>query len=64
MCEEKQSSEMLKLGGGFWDGGLGVVEKSVLGKGGDTGGDDDDEEWESEAAGALESLGSVNVLDG
>jgi nuclear pore complex protein Nup107 len=59
MCEEKQSSEMLKLGGGFWDGGLDVVEKGVLEKGGDVG--DDDEE---EAASALESLGSISVLDG
>jgi nuclear pore complex protein Nup107 len=65
MCEEKQSSEMLKLGGGFWDGGLDVVEKDVSGKGGDVGDDDEEEEeWESEAVSALESLGSVSVLDG
>jgi nuclear pore complex protein Nup107 len=64
MCEAKQSSEMLKLGGGFWDDGLDVVEKGVLGKGGDAGDDDEEEEWESEAVSALESLGSVSVLDG
>jgi nuclear pore complex protein Nup107 len=69
MCEEKQSAEMLRLGGGFWDGGLEVVEKGVSRvDGGDDAGDYDEEaeeqEWEREAMGALESLGSVSVLDG
>ncbi|KAG1773373.1 hypothetical protein EV702DRAFT_1181131 [Suillus placidus] len=26
VCEEKQTAEMMKLGGGFWDGGLAVLE--------------------------------------
>jgi len=47
MCQEKQSSEMLRLGAGFWDGGLGVVEKDVSGASGDDRdavGDDEKEE--------------------
>jgi nuclear pore complex protein Nup107 len=63
MCEEKQSSEMLRLGGGFWDGGLNAVEEGVSRRSGD-GDDDEEEEWEREAVSALESLGSVSVLDG
>jgi nuclear pore complex protein Nup107 len=68
MCEEKQSAEMIRLGGGFWDVGLEVVEKGVVGVSGDDGDPDDDDdeeaEWEREAVGALESLGNVSVLDG
>ncbi|KAG1772493.1 hypothetical protein EV702DRAFT_1134151, partial [Suillus placidus] len=26
LCEEKQTAEMIKLGGGFWDEGLAVLE--------------------------------------
>jgi hypothetical protein len=47
MCQEKQSSEMLRLGAGFWNGGLGVVEKDVSGASGDDRdavGDDEKEE--------------------
>jgi nuclear pore complex protein Nup107 len=29
MCEKKESSEMLRIGGGFWEGGLDAVENGV-----------------------------------
>lgn len=63
MCEEKQSAEMFRLGGGFWDGGLAAVEKGVapIEEGED---EEEEEEWEKEAVSALESLGAVTVLDG
>lgn len=68
MCEEKQSAEMFRLGGGFWEGGLEAVEKGTSKGNVDVLEDEDEEveeeEWEKEAVGALESLASVNVLDG
>jgi len=70
MCEEKQSAEMLRLDGGFWDGGLEVVEKGASttedAEGGPGEYDEgaEEAEWEREAVEALESLGSVSVLDG
>jgi nuclear pore complex protein Nup107 len=73
MCEEKQSAEMLRLGGGFWDGGLEAVDKGMSRIDGDDRegsvgaeqyDEEEEEEWEREAVAALESLGSINVLDG
>lgn len=74
MCEEKQSAEMLRLGGGFWDRGLEVVDKGMSrvdeddreGSAGAEHYDEEaeEEEWEREAIAALEGLGSVSVLDG
>jgi nuclear pore complex protein Nup107 len=66
MCEEKQSTEMLRLGGGFWDGDSAVVEKGVSGGNGENEENEDTEEeqWEKEAVDALESLGSVTVSEG
>lgn len=64
MCEEKQSAEMFRLGGGFWDGGLGAVEKGVPNAEDQDEEEAEEEEWEKEAVGALESLGVLNVLDG
>lgn len=65
MCEEKQSAEMIKLGGGFWEGGVSAVEKVTRKR---SAGEEDDDleeaEWEKEAVGALETLGAVGVLEG
>ena len=76
MCEEKQSSEMLRLSGGFWEGGLGADEKMGEGAYDRIGGtelnmyegggeeEEEEEEWEKEVVGTLESLGAVRVLEG
>lgn len=76
MCEEKQSSEVLRLGGGFWEGGLGANEKMGDGVYGGIGGtelnayeeggeeEEEEQEWEKEVVGTLESLGAVGVLEG
>jgi hypothetical protein len=63
LCEEKQTGEMIKLGGGFWDGGLAVLENmpSPPSHEEDVA---EEEEWEREATSTLETLGSVHVEDG
>ncbi|KAG2341834.1 hypothetical protein BDR05DRAFT_976754 [Suillus weaverae] len=60
LCEEKQTAEMMKLGGGFWDGGLAVLENmpSPPSQEEDAA---EEEEWEREATSTLETLGSVHL---
>jgi len=56
VIEEKESTEMGKLGG-FWEGGQNVTMAA----------DDEEaeeEEWENEVIGALEGLESVGVTEG
>ena len=63
LCEEKQSSEVARLGGSFWEGGLMAVYEGVR----ETSQDEEDaeeEEWEREATQALESLATVHVDEG
>jgi len=63
LCEEKQTADMIKLGGGFWDGGLAVLENmpSPPSQEEDAA---EEEEWEKEATSTLETLGNVQVEDG
>jgi nuclear pore complex protein Nup107 len=63
LCEEKQTADMIKLGGGFWDGGLAVLENmpSPPSQEEDAA---EEEEWEREATSTLETLGSVHVEEG
>jgi nuclear pore complex protein Nup107 len=63
MCEEKESSEMLRIGGGFWEGGLDTVEKGVPHISPEEE-EIEEEEWEKEVIGTLESLKHVKVEDG
>ncbi|KAG6332899.1 hypothetical protein ID866_6186, partial [Astraeus odoratus] len=63
LCEEKQSSEMLKLKGFFWEGGLTALEESSPIPLGDRD-EEEEQEWEKEATSALETLGGVVVDDG
>ncbi|EGO23158.1 hypothetical protein SERLADRAFT_450816 [Serpula lacrymans var. lacrymans S7.9] len=63
LCEEKQSSEVFRLGGGFWERGLSMVYEGVpeiL----PAAEDAEEEEWEKEATGTLETLSSAQVEDG
>lgn len=62
LCEEKQTAEMIKLGGGYWEGGLGVLENMSISV--QDADEKEEEEWEKEATAALETLGNVNVEDG
>ncbi|KAI6131044.1 nuclear pore protein 84/107 [Pisolithus croceorrhizus] len=62
LCEEKQSSEMMRLKGCFWEGGLAALEETPVPLN-----DQDEEEeveWEKEVTTALETLGGVVVEDG
>ncbi|KAF8553085.1 hypothetical protein OG21DRAFT_1589517 [Imleria badia] len=62
LCEEKQSAEMIKLGGGYWESGLEALnDVSIPVEDAD---EKEEEEWENEATAALETLGGVNVDDG
>jgi len=63
LCEEKQTADMIKLGGGFWDGGLATLENipSPPSQEEDAA---EEEEWEKEATSTLETLGNVQVEDG
>jgi hypothetical protein len=63
LCEEKQTADMIKLGGGFWDGGLAVLENmpSPPSQEEDAA---EEEEWERETTSTLETLGSVHVEEG
>ncbi|KAJ7221638.1 nuclear pore protein 84/107 [Mycena pura] len=62
-CEEKQSMEMLRVGGSFWEGGLPAVENGVR----LISAEEEElevEEWEREVRGSLEVLKSVAVQEG
>ncbi|TFK71838.1 hypothetical protein BDN72DRAFT_816969 [Pluteus cervinus] len=63
MCEEKQSMEMTRLGGDFWEGGPEAVEKGVREVTKEEE-EVEEEEWEKEVVGALEGLKSVGVIEG
>ncbi|KXN92482.1 hypothetical protein AN958_07429 [Leucoagaricus sp. SymC.cos] len=63
MCEEKESEELFKLGGSFWEGGTDAVEKGVK----DISAVDEEREeqgWVKEATEALESLKGIVVTEG
>ncbi|KAG8215686.1 nuclear pore complex protein [Butyriboletus roseoflavus] len=62
LCEEKQTAEMIKLGGGYWEGGLETLEDLPISM--EDADEKEEEEWEKEASAALETLGGVNVDDG
>ncbi|KAF9221187.1 hypothetical protein BS17DRAFT_846289 [Gyrodon lividus] len=62
LCEEKQTAEMIKLGGGYWEGGLDALKEVRIPT--EDGDEAEEEEWEKEATAALETLGGVNVDDG
>lgn len=63
MCEEKESMEMSRLGGSFWEGGVEIVEKGVrmISREAEEA---EEDEWEKEVLATLESLKSVAVVDG
>ncbi|KAH7886730.1 nuclear pore protein 84/107 [Phlebopus sp. FC_14] len=63
LCEEKQSAEMIKMGGSFWEGGLATPQQVDL-VAVEEGDVVEEEEWEKEATSALETLGKVTVEDG
>jgi nuclear pore complex protein Nup107 len=63
MCEEKQSAEMLRLGGGFWEGGIQAVEKGVMELSKDEE-EVEEREWEQEVISTLQSLSSVQIDEG
>lgn len=63
MCEEKQSAEMLRLDGGFWEGGTSAVEKGVTEVSKDEE-DTEENEWEQEVLSTLQSLRSVQADEG
>lgn len=63
MCEEKQTTELTRIGGGFWAGGVETVEKGVR-KVSVEEAEAEDDEWEKEVAESLDSLKSVAVLEG
>lgn len=62
MCEEKLSSEIGRLGG-FWEGGISAVEKArpTVTREEEAA---EEEDWEKEATDALETLGSIGVVEG
>jgi nuclear pore complex protein Nup107 len=63
MCEEKESLEMARLGGSFWEGGLDAVEKGVRAISREAE-EAEEEEWEKGVMEALENMKSVAVEDG
>jgi nuclear pore complex protein Nup107 len=63
MCEEKQSAEMLRLDGGFWEGGTAAVEKGVTELSKDEE-ESEESEWEQEVFSTLQSLRSVQAEEG
>lgn len=62
MCEEKLSSEIGRLGG-FWEGGIGAIEKGLvpITKEEEQA---EEEDWENEATNALDTLGGIGVIEG
>lgn len=63
MCEEKQSAEMLRLDGGFWEGGMTAVEKGVIIPSKEEV-EQEELEWEKEVESTLKSLNTVKPLEG
>lgn len=63
MCEEKQSAEMLRLDGGFWEGGMTAVEKGVVIPSKEEV-EQEELEWEKEVESTLRSLSSVQPAEG
>ncbi|KAJ4468243.1 nuclear pore protein 84/107 [Lentinula aciculospora] len=63
MCEEKQTMEMSRLGGSFWEGGMSAVEKGARSVSRETM-EEEEEEWEEEVRGTLDGLKSVHVEEG
>jgi nuclear pore complex protein Nup107 len=63
MCEEKQSMELRKLGGSFWEGSIEAVEKGVTEM---SAADEEreEEEWVKEVTETLESLKGAVVSEG
>lgn len=63
MCEEKETMELTKLGGSFWEGGVEAVEKGVKEM---SAVDEEREEqdWVKEVTETLESLKGVVVSEG
>lgn len=63
MCEEKQSAEMLRLDGGFWEGGMAAVEKGVVIPSREEA-EQEELEWEQEVESTLKSLSTVQAPEG
>ncbi|KAJ7272963.1 nuclear pore protein 84/107 [Mycena rebaudengoi] len=63
VCEEKQSMEISRIGGSFWEGGLSAVESGVRVLSAEAE-ELEAEEWEKEVVGALETLKSVAIQEG
>jgi|ERR1700722_7923420 len=61
ICEQKQSSEMFALRGGFWEGGLAAVEDDTDPRSREM---DNDGAWEEEVVASLDGLRNVQVQDG
>ncbi|KAF5346850.1 hypothetical protein D9756_010620 [Leucocoprinus leucothites] len=63
MCEEKETMELTKLGGSFWEGSVEAVEKGVKEM---SAADEEreEEEWIKEVTETLESLKGVVVAEG
>lgn len=53
---------MIKLGGGYWEGGFEALKDLSMSV--EDADEKEEEEWEKEASAALETLGGVNVDDG
>ena len=63
LCEEKQSAEMLRLGGGWWEGGAAAIEKTMP----DVSPEAEqkrEEEWKRDVHESLQSLKTVTVEEG
>lgn len=59
VCEEKESEELSRLRGSFWEGG-GEISSEAESKGEEM----EEEDWEREVVNSLESLSAVAVDDG
>ncbi|KAG6906112.1 hypothetical protein DXG01_015860 [Tephrocybe rancida] len=69
MCEERESGEMEKLGGGFWEGGLKAVEIGLWEEEEEDEGKaererEEEEDWVDMVAETLEALKDVAVAEG
>ena len=63
MCEEKQSAEMLRLDGWFWEGGMAAVERGVAILSREEA-EQEELEWEKEVESTLKSLSTVQAPEG
>jgi nuclear pore complex protein Nup107 len=63
LCEEKQTTEMSKLGGGWWEGGVAAVEKGAPEVPEETV-RREEQEWEKEVIEALKNRKTVRVEEG